>query len=139
MQAELSENKKATKNIMTAIEQGIFTASTKDRLLELESEALTLERSIALAKAVTKEKTVSKERIIYSLEMLRDGDIYSKDFQERLIDTFVKAVRLWDDRIEIEYYYAGEKNKIITTISEASGGAGSVRGGGSYKLSRGPP
>lgn len=127
MEAELSENKKATKNIMTAIEQGIFTASTKDRLLELESEALTLERSIALAKAVTKEKTVSKERIIYSLELLRDGDIYSKDFQKRLIDTFVKAVRLWDDRIEIEYYYAGEKNKIITSISEVSGDAGSVK------------
>lgn len=124
MESELAENKKATKNIMNAIEQGIITASTKDRLLELESEAVTLEKSIAIAKAVMREKTIDRERLIFSMEQLRDGDVRSKEFQKRLIDTFVKAVYLWDDRIEIDYYYTGENSKITCTFNGVSGDSG---------------
>ena len=126
MEADLAENRKAIKNIMTAIEQGIFTASTKDRLLELESEVSTLENAIALAKAIMREKTVDKERIIYSLEQFRDGEVQSKEYQRRLIDTFVKAVHVWDDRIEIDYYYGGEKNRIACTMEDLAGGSGST-------------
>ena len=123
MEAELAEVNKARKNIMTAIEQGIITATTKDRLLELESQAVTLEKSIALAKAVVREKTIDKERLIFSMEQLRDGDVRSKEFQKRLIDTFVKAVYLWDERIEVDYYYTGEKSRIACTFEEVAGGS----------------
>jgi hypothetical protein len=112
---------------MTAIEQGIITASTKDRLMELEGEAATLERSITLAKAVTRDKSIDKERLIFSLEQLRDGDVRSADFQKRLIDTFVKAVYLWDDRIEIDYYYTGQQHKVSAALEALSGDKGETR------------
>ena len=127
MEDELAETRKAIKNIMTAIEQGIFTATTKDRLLELEEEAATLERSITLAKAVTRDKTIDKERLIFSMEQLRDGDVRSAEFQKRLIDTFVKAVYLWDDRIEIDYYYTGQQNKVTVALETLSGGQGEAQ------------
>ena len=92
---------RSAKNIMNAIEQGIFTAMTKDRLLELELDISTLEKSIALARAASEETVMEKERIIWTLEQLRDGDVTSKDYQKRLFDTFVKAVYLWDDKIEV--------------------------------------
>ncbi len=123
MEDDLAEVRKGIKNIMTAIEQGIITASTKDRLMELESEAATLERSIALAKAVTQDKTIDKERLIFSMEQLCDGDVRSQDFQKRLIDSFVKAVYLWDDRIEIDYYYSGQQHKVTAVLDSMPGGS----------------
>lgn len=75
MESELVENRKATKNIMTAIEQGIFTATTKERLLELEENISSLQRSIALAKAANTDREITKEHIIWHLHKLKDGNI----------------------------------------------------------------
>ena len=72
---------------------------------------------------------MEKERIIWTLEQLRDGDVTSKDYQKRLFDTFVKAVYLWDDKIEVHYYYSGEKNVLTSSLKEAAGGGGSALGG----------
>ena len=72
---------------------------------------------------------MEKERIIWTLEQLRDGDVTSKDYQKRLFDTFVKAVYLWDDKIEVHYYYSGEKNVLTSSLKEAAGGGGSGPGG----------
>jgi hypothetical protein len=126
MENELAENKKATKNIMAAIEQGLFTATTKDRLLELEFEISNLERVIALTKAMN--QPVEKERIIWSLEQLRHGDVDSKEYQKRLFDTFIKAVYLRDDDIRIDYYYAGKKNSVTVELQKISGD--NAEGGG---------
>lgn len=124
MESELAANRRATKNIMNAIEQGIFTATTKERLLELELDISTLEKSITIAKAASKKSVIEKSRIIWSLEQLCDGDITSKEYQKRLFHAFVKAVYLWDDRIEIHYYYSGEKNMLTFSLKELPEGAG---------------
>lgn len=129
MESELAADRKAAKNIMNAIEQGIFTAMTKDRLLELELDISTLEKSIALARAASEETVMEKERIIWTLEQLREGDVTSKDYQKRLFDTFVKAVYLWDDKIEVHYYYSGEKNVLTSSLKGAAEGGGSDLGG----------
>ena len=118
LEAELSQNRKAVKNIMTAIEQGIFTVTTKDRLLELEGEIAELEKTIVLAKAAQEERHVEKERIIWSMEQFRDGAVESKEYQKRLIDTFVKAIYLWDDKIEIHYYYTDKDEILSFTLTD---------------------
>ena len=119
MESELAENRKATKNIMTAIEQGIFTATTKERLLELEENISSLQQSIAMAKAANTDREIAKEHIIWHLRKLKGGDIENKEFQKNLINTFVKAIYLWDDdddKIEIDYYYTGKKNFIVQSL-----------------------
>lgn len=118
MEAELAENRKATKNIMTAIEQGIFTATTKNRLLELEGEIASLEQSIRDAKAIIDGKLLEKERIVYFLKNLSEGNLRSKTYQKRLIDTFVRAVYLWDDYIGVDYFYAGKNSMIKYSLKE---------------------
>lgn len=117
MREELSENRKALKNIMSAIEQGIITASTKSRLVELESKIADLERSISSAERSF--KPIEKERVVYFLNSLRNGDVDDKEYQRKLIDTFVKAVYLWDDKIRIDYYYTGDGKPIIKSFSDA--------------------
>ena len=67
---------------------------------------------------------MEKGRIIWSLEQLRDGDVTGKDYQKRLFDTFVKAVYLWDDKIEVHYYYSGEKNVLTSSLKEGAVGGG---------------
>lgn len=118
MEAELAEHKKATKNIMRAIEQGIFTSTTKERLLELEQSISDLEKSIALAKTANDNRAVTKEHIIWQLQKLKDGDAKDKDFQKNLINTFVQSVYLWDDRIQIDYYYTGKNNSLVRSLYE---------------------
>ncbi|MCM1439203.1 MAG: recombinase family protein [Roseburia sp.] len=124
MEDELADARKAVKNVMAAIEQGIFTTSTKDRLVELETQISTLEQTILLAKSAREQGLIEKERIIWSLEQFRDGHIESKDYQKRLIDTFVRAVYLWDDKIEIHYYYAGEKDTLKFKIEKSESAEG---------------
>lgn len=120
MKVELESNQKAASNIMAAIEQGIITATTKERLLEVEANISELKNSIAAAEALI--QPVDKERIIYSLTQLRDGDVTDKEYQRRLINTFVKAVYLWDDKIRIDYYYTGEKNSVELSFKDKPSG-----------------
>lgn len=117
MEKQLSESKKAAKNIVAAIEQGIITASTRTRLLELEDEIANLERSLAVARAA--HQPLEKERILYFLESFRDGDVTSKEYQAKIINTFVREVYLWDDKIGIDYYYMGGKNTYTYDLVKA--------------------
>ena len=136
LEQELSDNKKSQKNIMNAIEAGIFTVTTKDRLLEIEATISRLERSLAIEKA--KSVPVEKERIIYSLGLLKNGSVDDKAYRKRLIDTFVKSVYLYDDNIEIEYYYAGKKSILAYPLEDKDvSDYGALEG--LYKLSLAPP
>lgn len=117
MEKQLSESKKAAKNIVAAIEQGIITASTRTRLLELEDEIANLERSLAVARAA--HQPLEKERILYFLESFRDGDVTSKEYQAKIINTFVREVYLWDDKIGIDYYYMDSKNTYTYDLVKA--------------------
>ena len=135
MQAAMAEKKKALNNIMAAIEAGIFTDTTQKRMLELEAEIKELQKEIDNTKRL--HKPIEKERIIFALEQYKDADIHSKATQKVLIDTFVKAVYLWDDNIRIDYWYAGNKNSVTIPISAES--ASSVDSPCSYELPYGSP
>lgn len=135
MENELADSRKAQKNVMAAIEQGIFTATTKDRLLELEATISDLERRINVQKAMS--EPIEKDRIVFALEKFRDGDIESKEYQKQLIDTFVKSVYLWDDKIRIDYYYAGKNNSRTFMLESVSSTAEGTEC--SFKLPYAPP
>lgn len=116
LERDLADKRKIAKNIMSAIEQGIITETTKARLLEVEAETRDLERSLSVAKAAA--QPVERERVVFSLEQMRSGSVGSKEHQKRLIDTFVKSVTLWDDRIQIEYYHTPGKHKFSYSLDD---------------------
>ncbi len=70
---------RSLKNIMSAIEQGIVTETTKSRLLELKSERSEIEGKIAAAKADI--VPVNREQLIEWLLSLREGDIHDKSIR----------------------------------------------------------
>lgn len=114
LQNSLAEIQVSIKNIMTAIEKGIITESTKTRLTELEDEKRNVE--IEIAKESIARRIISREQIIYWISSFKDGNITSEKYRQQLIDTFVHAVFVYDDKIVITYNYSGENN--TATISD---------------------
>lgn len=107
LQSELAENKKAQKNMLNAIEAGIITASTKDRLLEIEANISELEQCIAVEKA--SHVVLDKEHILFMLHKLVAGDVDDQKYRKMIIDTFVRRVYLYDGKIKIEYWHSDAK------------------------------
>ena len=132
---ELAANRKATGNVMKAIEAGIITLTTKARLEELEAEAVRLDNAITLEEASISK--VDRKLVTYFLESFKGGDRDDKAFRRKVIDTFVAAVYLWDDHIRIVFNYSGKRNTVEKKIvDEAEALAGEE---GSYKLCQSPP
>lgn len=110
LEQEISNQRRAQKNIMNAIEAGIYTATTKDRLIEIETSLAGLSRKLAAEKS--KFRPVDKDWIIYNLNKFKDGNVADKHYQKSVIDSFVRAVYLYDDYVKVEYYYAGKDSTI---------------------------
>lgn len=123
-EAQLADSKKAAKNIMKAIEQGIITDMTKNRLVEIELDIKNLEREIATIKALN--KPFERDRIVYALQQLKDADTSDDSFKRQLIQVFVKAVYVNETDLRIEYFYADNKDDIVISESEPAPTAGST-------------
>ena len=117
LEDQLAETERGIKNIMTAIEKGIITDTTKDRLVELESERAAIKAKIAVARADI--VVVSRDDIISGLEMFRDGDVHDKKYQARLFDTFLTAVYVYDDDLRIVFSFSGNKNTVNIPLNAA--------------------
>lgn len=105
------EKKTAVKNILTAIEQGIFTASTQARLTELETEIEELDRSIRMLKIG--QTVPEKDRIVFALKKFRDQTADDPKFCDALVKAFVSRITVWDDKIKIDYrYMEGEPSSV---------------------------
>ena len=93
------------KNIMNAIEVGIVTPTTKDRLMELESEKDRL--SVELAKTRAKKTAYTEDEVRFYLESFRDGEADNEDFAKTLISIFVNSIYIYDDYLVMFYNFAG--------------------------------
>lgn len=107
---ELKEVKKKIKNLMTAIEQGIITPSTKERMDELELEKNEIEGRIASEEM--KKPLLTKERIMYWLYSFKSGNIDDVEYKRRVIDTLVNSVYVYDE---------GDKGRRIVFTFNISG------------------
>lgn len=133
--SQLKQTQTALRNIMAAIEAGIFTASTKERLMELEAEEKKLKRSLETEKAI--RPTFSRERIIFWLEQFRDGNLDDPDFQRRLVSAFVNAIYLYDDHVKIVLNYSGQGRSVSLPFVENAFSSSSPEC--SYSVDKGPP
>ena len=101
--AALKDVNKPIENIVSAIEQGIFTPATKQRLDELEEQRKELEASI-LQEQIAKP-LLTREQILFWFERFRQGDSSDPAYQQKIIDCFVNSVYIFDDRLVINFNY----------------------------------
>ena len=132
---ELKQTETALGNLLKALEMGIFTETTQERMKELEEKRKSLEADIRIERAATKELT--PDQIRFWLERFKSGDIEDKDFQTELIKVFVQAIFLYDDYLKIVFNYDNSEGMEVP-ISEIEALEGEPVTG-SYKLSSPPP
>ena len=100
---ELQEANTGISNLLNAIQQGILTKSTKTRLEELEAARDELENKIALEKLA--KSRVSEEQVRFFLHRFRALDITKPEQRKTLIDVFLNAVYVFNDKIVISCNY----------------------------------
>lgn len=83
---QYAETERSINNFLNAIQQGIITESTKQRLEELEQ--LKSEISVQIAKEEIKQPTLSRDQILFWFYRLRKMDVIKLEHRRRLIDSF---------------------------------------------------
>ena len=100
---QLQEANTGIQNMLNAIQQGILTKSTKSRLEELEAVKEDLEARIASEKLF--KPKLNAEFVIFWLHRFRKLDVRQQSHRKMLIDTFVNAIYLYDDKMVLTFNY----------------------------------
>ena len=120
LQKQLQDCERAIQNMLNAIMAGILTPSTKQRLEELESRKEELKLSI-LQEQLQKPK-FTKEQIVAWVSRFKYGDPDDLAYQKQIIDIFINAVYVYEDRLVLTYNYKdGTEPVTLTDIQEAFG------------------
>lgn len=110
-QNELAELEKAIGNFMMAIEMGVITESTMARLSELEARKSDIK--VKIAREEIKFWVLSKEQILFRMNKMKDSDILNEDNRERIVDTFINSIYVYDDKVVINYNCQEDSETIL--------------------------
>jgi site-specific DNA recombinase len=88
---------------MKAIEEGLFTRTTKERLDALEAQKDELTAKIADEKL--RKPSFNADFIRFWLMKFRKFDVSQQKQRKALIEIFVNAIFLYDDRMLITFNY----------------------------------
>jgi DNA invertase Pin-like site-specific DNA recombinase len=111
---ELASVNRSIGNIMKAIERGIFTDTTKDRLEELEDRKKLLEAAIIEESYAFPD--MDEESITLLLKGMRHGDPSDPDYRLKFIRAFVTAVYLYDDHFRVVMDITGHQKALSYAI-----------------------
>jgi len=104
LEKDLKEVNKMLGNIQKAIEQGIFSKTTNDRMKELEEEKENLELRIAQEKIILKAP-ITKDKISFFISEFKNGDVSSESFREKICSAFVNKIIIDNEKTAIFYNY----------------------------------
>ncbi|NLV86648.1 MAG: recombinase family protein, partial [Clostridiales bacterium] len=127
LRRQLSDAEKGIENILDAIQQGILTSSTKQRLDDLEETKSKLE--IAILQEEMEKPSLSRDQIAFFLDKYRKMDVSKQEERQRLIDTFINAIYLFDDKIVLTFNYKdGTRTVSLDEIENTFGSDLGVQG-----------
>ena len=120
LEKQMREVENGIENMLNAIQAGVLTNSTKSRLEKLEAQQKELEIRIAEEKIA--RPRLSENQVRFWLTRFRKLDPNVKSHRETLINTFVNAVYLYDEKVLITFNYK-DGTKTITFDEIAAKGA----------------
>lgn len=125
LQGQLAAKEKALKNIMRAIEEGIFTNTTKQRLQELEVDIDAIKGRIE-TETIKQQNIASKEDYFDFLRRFIRNQVQNEDFKEALFGLLIRRVVMFRDKIRVTFNYtpdggnnSSDKDIEIKELSEA--------------------
>lgn len=119
LKQQLAKVEQGIQNLVNAIEQGIISPSTKKRLDELEDTKSQLET--AILREEVQQVIFTREQILFFLHHFRSLDISQLDHRRQLIDTFVNAIYLYDDKVILTFNYKEGAREITLDDVNSSG------------------
>lgn len=118
---KLQENKKATDNIIKAIEKGLAAETLLQRLDGLESEKIAIEGELAYFQSL--KFGLSEEEMLFFLRQFLEPDNDWQAYKRRIINSFINQVFLYNDHFLV--YYNIQKDGAMdfnsTEINESPG------------------
>lgn len=111
---------KASRNLIAAIEQGIITEQTKERLKELEIQISQLDFDIEQEKQRTFAE-ITPAKVIQFLNKAICGDVQDIGVRKALVKYLIRDIILYNDKIIINYYFADplkKHNHSIESVKE---------------------
>ena len=103
LKKQLSDVEKSIDNMLNAIQQGIFIKSTKERLEELEQQKSDL--SVRIMQEEMVKPPIVKDKIVFCLTRFHKLDTTNLEHRKRLVDSFINAIYLFNDRIVFTFNY----------------------------------
>ena len=114
LEKQLKQTEKEIENVMTAIKQGIITATTKETLVKLEQDKKNYE--ISIAKERIERPVLSKEQLKFWICKFSATNLDDIEQKQRLIDVFLNSVYVYDDKMLIILNY--KDGEICVTFYE---------------------
>ena len=122
LRKQYAQVQKGIDNLLNAMEQGIITASTKERMEALEQQKSEL--SVQILREEAAKPTLTKKEILFWFHRFRKLDTRKLEHRRRLIDSFINAVFLYDDRIAFAFNYKdGTKTITLEELENSSLGS----------------
>ena len=103
MRQQLTGCEKAIDNMLNAIQMGVLTASTKERLEKLEMQREELKLSILQAQMARPRYT--KEQVVSWISRFKYGNVDDPQYQKQIIDTFINSIYVFDDKLAFTYNF----------------------------------
>ena len=119
---QLAETEKGIENLINAVQMGIFSESTRQRLNDLEETKRKLQESIVQEELGSPVFTLEEIRAF--LMSYRKLDFNSLKGKRTLVDRFLNSVVVYDDHILISINYKDKSKRVdFKEIDEAKAGS----------------
>ncbi|MEN6594716.1 MAG: recombinase family protein [Clostridiaceae bacterium] len=116
LRKSVSESGSAIRNLMSAMEQGIITPSTKARLMELEAEKERAE--LALERMTRIQVLHPRERFVEYFNSFRAGSTDDYLVRKHLIQQFINSITLYDDHAAIAFNNSKRKGAVPFRLNQ---------------------
>ena len=120
LREQLKECEKSIANMLNAIQMSILTASAKTRLKE--PEARQNELKLSIMQAELQKPKYTKEQIVSWINRFKYGDEDDIEYQKQIIDTFINAICVFDDKLVFTYNFKDGTEAIpLKAVEDAFG------------------
>ena len=118
LQGQLNNVEKGIENLVNAIQMGIISPSTKQRLDDLERQKSDL--LVAISKEELAKPKLTEEQIRFWFDKYKGLDTSKIENKRKLIDTFVNAIYLYDDKFILILNYKDSTQTVTFSDIENS-------------------
>ena len=119
LRKNLAQTERGIENMLNAIQAGVYTPSTKQRLEDLERQRQEL--SLQIAQEELAQPALTRDQIVFWLHRFRKLDTSKVEHRRRLINSFVNAIYLYDDHLVFVGNYKDGSKTVTFAELEAAG------------------